>query len=164
VGAGEGQTACWLAQQGFSVTALDFSMVGLEKLEARAKQLGLAIKTTMTAIETFDYPNAFDAVLFMFVLHHLNTESAAKVLQTAQAHTKPGGIHLIATFGNEGGLYERAKKSGRFYPAAQDLEGLYEDWQLREVSQFDRESIAKDKSGAPLVNEVLLFVAQKPVS
>ncbi len=39
--AGEGRMALWLAARGWTVTALDFSAVGLAKGQARAEQDGL---------------------------------------------------------------------------------------------------------------------------
>lgn len=42
IACGEGQLAVWLAQRGMQVTAVDLSPAGLEKLRARADELGLS--------------------------------------------------------------------------------------------------------------------------
>lgn len=42
IACGEGQLAIWLAQRGMQVTAVDVSPTGLDKLRARAAELGLA--------------------------------------------------------------------------------------------------------------------------
>ena len=161
VGAGEGQNALYLAKKGFVVTAIDLSQVGLNKIKAAAEIERLQLKTCVADIEHYQHQDKFAAHLFSFVLHHLNTENAIRVLETAKRQTLPGGIHVIATFANQGGLYERAKKSGRFYPSVETLEKLYDDWEILEKDIFERASLAKDKQGNHLINETILLVARK---
>ena len=44
LGAGEGRNAIWLAEQGWDVTAVDFSAVGLDKGRAVAARRGVRIQ------------------------------------------------------------------------------------------------------------------------
>ena len=45
LGDGEGRNGVWLAEQGYSVTSVDLSQVGLEKTQALAAERGVAIET-----------------------------------------------------------------------------------------------------------------------
>ncbi|MFC2164602.1 class I SAM-dependent methyltransferase [Acidobacteriota bacterium] len=55
VGAGQGRNAVWLAQQGWDVTGIDLSAIGLAAAEANAEQLGLRIKTVKTTYQEYDF-------------------------------------------------------------------------------------------------------------
>ena len=64
---GEGRNAVYLARQGFRVTAVDFSEVGLAKARALAEQHGVTIKTVVADLADFDLGIArWDAVLAIF--------------------------------------------------------------------------------------------------
>lgn len=52
---GEGRNAVFLAQQGYSVTAVDQSSVGLQKAERLAKESGVKISTMVTDLADYDF-------------------------------------------------------------------------------------------------------------
>lgn len=51
---GEGRNAVFLAKQGYSVTAIDQSSVGLQKAERLATERGVKISTTVTDLADYD--------------------------------------------------------------------------------------------------------------
>lgn len=161
VGGGDGQNTLRLAEQGFQVTAVDLSDVGLKKLNDRAIEKGFTINTISGDITTLSVPSVFDGVIMTFVLHHLKTTDALAVIKKLQAQTTILGVHFIATFMNEGGLYERAKKSNRFYPDVDTIQSLYEGWQIHVADTKAVTTLAKDKQGQPFSNQTLFFIAQK---
>jgi 2-polyprenyl-3-methyl-5-hydroxy-6-metoxy-1,4-benzoquinol methylase len=55
VGAGQGRNAVWLAQQGWDVTGIDISGVGLVVAEANAEKAGKHITTVKTTYQNFDF-------------------------------------------------------------------------------------------------------------
>ena len=67
LGEGEGRNAVYLAKLGFSVTAVDFSEVGLEKARELAAQHGVTITTLLADLADFD-PGAerWDLVISIF--------------------------------------------------------------------------------------------------
>ena len=55
VGAGQGRNAVWLAEQGWDVTAIDISGVGLAVASANAEKAGTHITTVKTTYQDFDF-------------------------------------------------------------------------------------------------------------
>ncbi len=94
LGAGEGRNAVWLAEQGWTVTAVDFSHVAIDKARALAAERGVsvdAIVGDVTAVEIED--GEFDLVLLAYL--HLPREVLAEVHAEAARALAPGGTLLI---------------------------------------------------------------------
>ena len=94
LGAGEGRNTLWLAQQGWRVTAVDFSRAGLAKAERRARESGLEISCVEADLrEHRPAAQAFDLVLIAFV-HPLPAQRSAIFRRAADAVATGG--HLLA--------------------------------------------------------------------
>jgi SAM-dependent methyltransferase len=92
LGAGEGRNSLWLAQQGWRVTAIDFSDVALSRLRQAATARGLAVETVNADIG--DYlaeGEQFDLVVLSYV--HPSPEERTELLRGAAQAVVPGG-HL----------------------------------------------------------------------
>lgn len=93
LGAGEGRNAVWLAEHGWKVTAVDFSVVGLEKAQEIARRRGVEIETVVADVLDFRAPGAFDLVVLAYL--QLPMEQLAHVLQHSAAALSPGGTLLL---------------------------------------------------------------------
>ena len=93
LGAGEGRNAVWLAQQGWTVTAMDFSDVGLDKARTLAASAGVELDTVCTDATDLDEPSAFDLVAVMYL--HLPSERRRVAHRRAAAAVAPGAILLV---------------------------------------------------------------------
>lgn len=93
LGAGEGRNAVWLAQQGWKVTAVDFSDVGLDKARGLAASAGVEVDTACTDATELDDPSAFDLVIVLYL--HLPSERRAVAHARAAAAVAPGGTLLV---------------------------------------------------------------------
>lgn len=164
VGGGDGRNAVHLAENGYEVVVVDLSQVGLDKIKRLAKEKSLVIDTHCLDITNDSVPGEFDGMLFSFMLHHLDTEVAKLVINKLKVQTKKGGVHLIATFGHEGGLADRALKTKRFYPSLAELKALYSDWQVVYSHEKEVFTLAKDTQGVPFKNQAIFFTAKKLVS
>src|SRR5690606_9237138 len=51
---GQGRNAVWLAGQGFAVTAVDLSPIGLERARQLAAAKGVSIETRVADLEDYD--------------------------------------------------------------------------------------------------------------
>jgi 2-polyprenyl-3-methyl-5-hydroxy-6-metoxy-1,4-benzoquinol methylase len=93
LGAGEGRNAVWLAGRGWTVTAVDFSQVGLDKATRLAEEQGVAV-TTVRADATSWQP---DGPVDLVVLSYLQLPSAQQrtVLQHAATWLNPGGTLFV---------------------------------------------------------------------
>lgn len=93
--AGEGRMALWLARRGWSVTALDFSAVALQRGRDRAaRSRDLDITWQVADATTADLGvQRFDLVLALYL--HLPREAARPVLARAADAVASGGRLLI---------------------------------------------------------------------
>jgi 2-polyprenyl-3-methyl-5-hydroxy-6-metoxy-1,4-benzoquinol methylase len=99
LGAGEGRTALWLAEQGWKVTAVDFSDVALERGRQRADELGVGDAVDWVCADLLDYDptgGSYDLVLLMFI--HLPPADRRRLLALAIATLNPGGIILVVGY------------------------------------------------------------------
>lgn len=91
---GEGRTAVWLAEQGWDVTAVDFSRVALEKARAIADRRGVAPRFVHADLLAY-HPSerAFDLVAVLYL--QLRAAELRPVLARAAAAVAPGGTFLL---------------------------------------------------------------------
>ncbi len=95
--AGEGRNSVWLAGQGWSVTAVDFSRVGLEKGRKLAAARGVPEgRVEWVVADLAEYTPARDA-FDLVVIAYFQAEAAllAQVLAGAAAALVPGGTLLV---------------------------------------------------------------------
>jgi len=97
VACGQGRNTLFLADHGFSVTAVDISEAGLQQLAAAARLRKLTVETWQTDLE--DAPNLpagpFDVLIDFFYLHR-------PILPTLLELVRPGGIVVLRTFSSAG--------------------------------------------------------------
>jgi tellurite methyltransferase len=160
VGGGDGRNALYLARQGWAVTVVDLSPVGLQKIKTQAASEGLHLDLIAGNILDVSLQRKYDAVVCSFVLHHLPETDAQVTLQRLQSLTTTNGLHVIAAMANHGQLYERAKKSGRFYPSVQQLTDRYVGWTPLYLCQKVTTTFAKHKDGTPMKNDWLGAIFQ----
>ena len=94
--AGEGRNAVWLAEQGWTTTAVDFSDVAIGKAAEMAVARGVTIATAVADV-TGDLagivdPGSFDLVVVAYL--QLRAEDRARAMANAVAALAPGGTLL----------------------------------------------------------------------
>src|SRR3981081_675531 len=68
LGAGEGRNAVWLAEQGWQVTAVDFSRVALDRAAAVAERSGVRVEPVLADLTEYRPPaGAFELVVILYV-------------------------------------------------------------------------------------------------
>lgn len=101
-GAGTGRQALALAQMGFNVIALDFSLNMLNRLHERAASLYLDSRISIVVADLFALPLrelVCDGVEFVATLHHLPSKQLRKAaLQEIFRATKQGGRCVISVW------------------------------------------------------------------
>jgi SAM-dependent methyltransferase len=92
--AGEGRNAIWLAEQGWQVTALDFSPVGADKGRQLAAARGLDVDWVVADATTWDPPEAgFDLVVVAYL--QLPEDARRAAHRRAARAVAPGGRFLL---------------------------------------------------------------------
>lgn len=97
---GEGRNAVWLAEQGWSVTGVDFSRVGLDRAAERAQEAGrqrqepLDVTWVCADVTTMDLPTGqYDLVLMSYV--QLPDYERTPLVRSCAAALTPGGVLLV---------------------------------------------------------------------
>lgn len=95
IAAGEGRNSIWLAQQGWAVTAADFSQVAIDKGRQRAAAAGLAIEWVVADVTTWEPPDrAFDLVI-VFYLQLPQADGRAAHRHAASAVASGGTLLVV---------------------------------------------------------------------
>ena len=90
IACGEGRNSIFLARQGFSVTGLDISAVGLAKARDWAARGGLDCDFRLVNLEEYAITEAYDLIInFNFLLRDLIPQEVAALT--------PGGVILFDT-------------------------------------------------------------------
>ncbi|SPL71975.1 SAM-dependent methyltransferase [Acinetobacter stercoris] len=94
---GEGRNAVFLALQGYDVTAVDASKIGLEKAQKLAEEKGVKITTILANLEDFEIqPESWDGIVSIFCPL---TEQARQTLhQKVIQGLKENGIFLLEAY------------------------------------------------------------------
>lgn len=94
VGCGEGADAVWLARQGWQVTAVDVSRVGLDKAAAHAAEAGVDVTWQRVDLDGWTgEPGAYDLVSAQFM--YLDQPALTELVRALGASVASGGTLLL---------------------------------------------------------------------
>lgn len=158
IGEGEGRNAVYLARQGFDVTAVDASAVGLGKARRLAARYGVEITTVVS--DLVDYPiepGGWQAVVSIFC--HLPPAVRSEVHHGVAAGLAPGGGLVLE------GFTPRQLDLGTGGPRAaelmMDLRGLRNDFDglsFAVAREIERDVIeGRYHTGVAAVVQILAF-------
>jgi SAM-dependent methyltransferase len=92
---GEGRNSIWLAEQGWEVTGVDFSPVGLSKAKRFAEMWGMKVTWIEAAMEDWTPPqDGFDLVAMLYL--QLPQPARSTAISTAASAVAPGGTLVVA--------------------------------------------------------------------
>lgn len=95
--AGEGRNAVWLARQGWQVTAVDFSRVGLDKAERLATDHGVGDRVEVVLADALTWAPAEPVDLVVIAYLQLRPDQVRTVLGHAATWLAPGGrVFVVA--------------------------------------------------------------------
>ena len=158
---GEGRNSVWLARQGFTVDAFDFSPPAVEKAKALAVKHQVSLNFTCSDWQSFDWPTAhYDLVAGIF-FQFATPEERAELFETINQSLKPGGVLVIQGYGKN----QLAFKTG----GPDKLEHLYDEDLLRQAfAGFEvqvcetYETSITEGAGHSGMSALVGFVARKP--
>ena len=121
---GEGRNSVWLARQGLTVTAFDFSPVAVAKARELAKEAGVKVDHRVCDIFRWDWEAArYDLVAGIF-FQFLTPPQRTEVFAAMQRALAPGGLLLIQGY--------RPEQLGHGTGGPPQEERLYTEALLRE--------------------------------
>jgi tellurite methyltransferase len=139
---GTGRNALWLAEQGWSVTAVDGSPVAIETLRHRASESCLNIDARVADLESGEYriePCAWDLIAISFYLQR-------DLFEPAKQGVTPGGVILaIAHISGPGEepTYKRLKSG--------ELDSYFQGWEILHRYEGKPNDKAHQRSVAEIV-------------
>ena len=92
LGAGDGNNSLWLAEQGWQVTAVDFSPTAIKYINNVARERGLSIHTQVDDITTFVPKEKQDLILLGFI--HVEATERKRLLDHVTKALAPNGVLL----------------------------------------------------------------------
>ncbi|MBV8560489.1 MAG: class I SAM-dependent methyltransferase [Acidimicrobiia bacterium] len=98
LGCGQGVNAVYLAQQSFSVVAVDFIPAALAAAKTRAEAAGTEVELRECDVLDYEAPSAFDLVLDSGCLHHLPGGKAGAYRTRLDEWLAPGGDYVLVHF------------------------------------------------------------------
>ena len=158
---GEGRNSVWLAQQGFTVDAFDFSAPAVNKAKALAEKNGVAVNFQCCDWQSFDWqPAQYNLVAGIF-FQFAGPEQRDVLFQKMDQALKPGSIMLIQGYGKDQLKYNTGGPG--------KLDHLYDEALLRQafvgyevlVSQT-YEAVLEEGSRHKGTSALVGFVARKP--
>lgn len=90
---GEGRPSIWLARLGWTMTAVDFSAVAIERGRQIARTHGVEVDWRVADVTRFDPPDRLDLVVVEYV--HLAREVLLDAVGRAAGALAPGGTLLV---------------------------------------------------------------------
>ena len=159
-GCGEGADALWLAEQGWRVTAVDFSPVALERAAERSRERGLddRIAWLHADLDTWIPPEGrFDLVTAQY-LHSQGADRPA-LFERLAAAVAPGGTLLVVghLLVEDDDGHDHGHDPDVIYSAA-DVAAVLDPAQWRNVvtETRERDPAAAERTGNPAPDTVLV--------
>jgi SAM-dependent methyltransferase len=162
LGCGEGGDAVWLAEQGWTVTAVDISATAVARGEAAARERGLGPQLRFVAadLEAFDTADRFALVTASF-LHSPTMLDRVAVLRRAADFVERGGHLLITSHAAPPPWASQLHAhAAELLPPEEDLIRLGYDTEVWDTVVCEirrREATAPDGSPATLDDGVILL-------
>jgi SAM-dependent methyltransferase len=161
LGCGEGADAIWLAEQGWTVVAVDVSDTALSRARAAAEARGVGDRIDFQQHElTSSFPDGTVDLVSAQFLHSTLEMDRARILRRAAAAVAPGGALLIV---DHAGAPPWATKMHhhRFASAEEVVSGLLEgldkaQWRT-EIRSVQRSARGPEGEEVTLVDNVILM-------
>jgi len=156
---GEGRNSVWLAEQGLSVDALDFSPVAIAKAKAFAAARGVKINFAQANVVEVEWPTALYDVIAAIFIQFATPAERDHLFRWFKRALKPGGLLILQGYRVEqlgygtGGPPER---DHLYTPAL--LREAFADWEVLELAAYDAD--VQEGSGHKGMSALMGLVAR----
>lgn len=139
LGSGRGRNSFFLAEQGFSVTAVDRSDAAIETLRTIQKSEKIELSSSVYDINQASLANILkedqvDHILGTTVFKWLEAKRVPRVINDMQVHTRKGGLHLIVA-----PVTSDERPCPKVYPFAFERGGLCRYYQKWEILRYEEQ-------------------------
>lgn len=140
IACGTGRNAIWLAERGWSVTAVDGAAAAIDVLNKRAK--GLEIRTRVADLEGRDFsiePGAWDLILKCYYLQR-------SLIPAIRDGVRPGGVAVVIVH-----LAQPRESTSYKHAAPGELRGFFSDWDVLHYFEGQPEDAVHKRAVAEVV-------------
>lgn len=160
IGTGMGHHALFLAENGFTVTAVDNKEESVNKLREAAKEKGASIDVRYGDVKNVEaFEKKWDIVICTFVLHFLQDNEIDRAIADLKSITAEKGLNVIAVHTTEN-ISERERKPHLFKP--EELKERYADWKILHYWQGLGAPYTSVRTGTTIERYRAELIAQKP--
>ena len=164
LGCGEGADACWLAERGWTVVAVDISDTALQRATAAAESQGLSDRITFAQHDLSEsFPDGtFDLISAQF-MHSMIPFDRPKVLKRAATAVRPGGLLLIVDHAGPPPWESKLDHHHHEFPSAEEVIGslnLDDNWERVRVETVERQATGPDGEIRPWLDNVIVLRRQ----
>jgi 2-polyprenyl-3-methyl-5-hydroxy-6-metoxy-1,4-benzoquinol methylase len=161
LGAGEGTDSIRLALLGYTVTAVEISRVGADKISKFAAEAGVTVNVERANICTYEPDGEFDIIICNGVLHYIDEKRP--VVRRMQMATRRGGINVVSLWSKHTPVPECHTCVPVF---CDDENGVvaesYQEWP-KELFYYEREKPEASHTGMPPhAHSHIKLIARKP--
>lgn len=157
---GEGRNSVFLAEMGAHVTAVDISMVGLEKAQRLARERGVSIQTQLADLSECALPSeTYDGVVMIFC--HLPSAHRPHLYAQIKQALKPGGWILAECYTkNQLGRGTGGPPSADLMLSLSEFKDAFVGYDVTLGAELEREIV--EGEGHSGHGAVCQFIASKP--
>jgi ubiquinone/menaquinone biosynthesis C-methylase UbiE len=161
LGCGEGADACWLAERGWTVVAVDISDTALQRAAAAAEAKGVGERIEFVQHDLSEsFPDGtFDLISAQF-LHSMIPFDRPQVLRRATGVVRPGGLLLIVDHAGPPPWASKLDHHHEF-PSAEEVVGSLElddvDWEQVSLDSVERQATRPDGETGTWVDNVIVL-------
>ena len=161
LGCGEGADACWLAEHGWTVVAVDISDTALQRATAAAEANGLSDQIEFIQRDLSDsFPDGtFDLISAQF-LHSKIPFDRPRVLKRAATAVRSGGVLLIVDHAGPPPWPSKLDHKHVEFPSAEEVIAALElgdDWERVRVEGVERQATGPDGETHPWIDNVIVL-------
>lgn len=159
IGCGGGRNSILLAENGFSVDAIDRNETALANIDVLAKQHSLDITTQSVDLNTFEITKKYDCIISTVVLQFLDTGRAQEMIQQMQDATYSGGYNAIII-----PIDAPDHLCPIRFPSllqSKQLQELYQDWEILEYNEMLGRFHRIDEQGNKIIARFATIICKK---
>lgn len=153
VGCGQGRDALFLANQGYQVTGIDASALGIEQMVAAAETQNLTLTGIVADFYSYPFSQTYDVVVLDSILHFQKKDLARDLAlpQTLTEQLNPGG--LLCCFVHKSKTKEQRLKA--FFSQNRP------DWAILASQHIDY-TYEEPETGFRSTSQFFMFLGQRP--
>jgi SAM-dependent methyltransferase len=161
LGCGEGADACWLAERGWTVVAVDISDTALQRATAGAESQGVSHRIQFVQQDLSESlpGGTFDLISAQF-LHSMLPFDRPRVLKNAVGAVRPGGLLLIVDHAGPPPWASKLDVHHHEFPSAEEVISaldLDDDWERVRVEGVERQAKGPDGQIRPWIDNVIVL-------